>query len=240
MLTGAREPEAAAWALARGGREVVITLGDGRRAVVRRRAGRARGGGRGAGAGRLDRRRRRVHRRLARRAAAAERSRPRRWPPPNLRRRAQATRSERRRRELRRNGSRAPGGPRMSMPWLAATAVSVAGSTASSAATSATKRSKPDGALETSMRAPSGADLVGVRDAARREEELAGAQRDRLAGHVQRELAAEDVEALVLVAVDVQRRHLAGGHVHVDEAERAAASRGRGRWRRGSRARRAW
>ena len=67
------------------------------------------------------------------------------------------------------------------------------------------------------------ADLVGVRDAARREEELAGAQRDRVAGHEQRELAAEDVEALVLVAVHVQRRHLAGGHVHVDEAERAAA-----------------
>ena len=43
----------------------------------------------------------------------------------------------------------------MSMPWVAATAVSVAGSTASRAATSATKRSKPDGTLETRTRAPS-------------------------------------------------------------------------------------
>src|SRR5215210_3323582 len=43
----------------------------------------------------------------------------------------------------------------MSMPCVAATAVSVAGSTTSRAATSATKRSKPDGALETSTRAPS-------------------------------------------------------------------------------------
>ena len=44
----------------------------------------------------------------------------------------------------------------MSIPWAAATAVSVSGSTCSSAATSATKRSKPDGTLETSVRAPSG------------------------------------------------------------------------------------
>jgi len=42
------------------------------------------------------------------------------------------------------------------MPCSAATAVSVAGSTSSSAATTATKRSKPEGALETSARAPAG------------------------------------------------------------------------------------
>ena len=63
--TGARDPEAAAWALAKDGREVVITLGkegalwsDGERVE--------REGEPGAGARRLDRRRRRVHRRLAR------------------------------------------------------------------------------------------------------------------------------------------------------------------------------
>ena len=66
VLTGARDPEAAAWALAKDGREVVITLGkegalwsDGER--VERAPGEP-----GAGAGRLDRRRRRLHRRLAR------------------------------------------------------------------------------------------------------------------------------------------------------------------------------
>jgi hypothetical protein len=57
-----------------------------------------------------------------------------------------------------------------------------------------------------------------VRDAARGEDEVARAKRHRLAGQVQRDLAAEAVEALVLVAMEVQRRHLAGGHVHVDEA----------------------
>ncbi len=35
-------------------------------------------------------------------------------------------------------------------------------------------------------------DLVGVRDAARGDEELAGAQRDRLAGQVERQLAVAD------------------------------------------------
>ena len=126
------------------------------------------------------------------------------------------------------------------MPWRAATAVRVAGSTASSPATSATKRSNPDGALETSTRGAVRADLVGVRDATRGEEELAGAQGDRVAGHVQRELAAEDVEALVLVAVHVQRRHLAGGHVHVDEAERVAGREDPGGRAEEVQARRAW
>src|SRR3954467_4220608 len=42
-----------------------------------------------------------------------------------------------------------------------------------------------------------GADLVAVRDAARGEDEVTGAQRRRLAGQVQRDLAAEAVEALV-------------------------------------------
>jgi hypothetical protein len=66
VLTGARDPEAAAWALAKDGREVVITLGkegalwsDGER-VERGRASPA------PAAGRLHRRRRRLHRRLAR------------------------------------------------------------------------------------------------------------------------------------------------------------------------------
>src|SRR3954468_3933391 len=47
-----------------------------------------------------------------------------------------------------------------------------------------------------------GADLVAVRDAARGEDEVTGAQRRRLAGQVQRALAAEAVEALVHVAMD--------------------------------------
>src|SRR3954454_13558959 len=42
-----------------------------------------------------------------------------------------------------------------------------------------------------------GADLVGVRDTARGEEEVAGAQRHRVARQVERDLAAEAVEALV-------------------------------------------
>jgi hypothetical protein len=52
-----------------------------------------------------------------------------------------------------------------------------------------------------------------VRDAARREEEVAGPQRHGLAGQVERDLAAEDIEALVLLVMDVQRRHVAGRHV---------------------------
>ena len=97
----------------------------------------------------------------------------------------------------------------------------ISGDSSSRSPTATTKRSKPDGR----SRRAAGAlrpDLVSVRHAARGEEELAGAQGHGLAGQVQRELATEDVEALVLVAVHVQRGHLAGGHVHVDEAERAA------------------
>ena len=104
------------------------------------------------------------------------------------------------------------------MPCSAATPPRISGLTSSSAATAITKRSKPAGRARDQRARTVGPDLVGVRDAARGEDEVAGAQRHRLAGQVQRDLAAEAVEALVLVAVDMQRRHLAGRHVHVDEA----------------------
>src|SRR5829696_3831777 len=62
------------------------------------------------------------------------------------------------------------------------------------------------------------ADAVGVRDAAAREEEVARRERDLDARLVQRDLAVNYVEALVLVAVDVKRRHLAGRLADLDEA----------------------
>ena len=71
------------------------------------------------------------------------------------------------------------------------------------------------------------ADLVAVRDAARGQDEVTGAQRHRVAGQVQRDLAAEAVEALVLVAM----------HVQAGACRRPAPPGGRGRACRRSRAR---
>ena len=63
------------------------------------------------------------------------------------------------------------------------------------------------------------ADTQGVRDAARREDALAGTQDVRLVARPQRELALEDVEALVVVVVDVQRRVVAGGAGRLEQGE---------------------
>jgi len=57
-----------------------------------------------------------------------------------------------------------------------------------------------------------GTDDERVRNGARAEHERAGARRDRRALDPDRELAIEDVEPLVLVVVDVQRRAAAAGH----------------------------
>jgi hypothetical protein len=56
-------------------------------------------------------------------------------------------------------------------------------------------------------------DLKGVRDAARTEDQRAGCAADGLIADPRGDLAFKDVEALVLVAVDVARRAivLAGG-----------------------------
>ena len=190
VLTGARDPEAAAWALAKDGREVVITLGkegalwsDGER-VERARASPA------PGAGGLDRRRRRVHGRLARR-------------PPERR---GADRGPRRR-QLRggagaqgRGGALGPGAGRAED-----LDVVLGGDAAEDLRADLLQRGDRDHeALEARRRARDeharalGTGLVGVRDVARGEEEVAGAQRHGLAGQVQRDLAAEAVEALVL------------------------------------------
>ena len=168
MLTGARDPEAAAWALARDGREVVITLGkdgalwsDGER-VERARASpapapvdstgagdaftagwlaarlRGRGADRGAGG-----------RELRRRAGAA-----------GAPARAEGEISKGRRGRpvaaaLRRLRPRAGRAEDLD-PVLGGDAAEDLRRQLSSAATAITKRSKPDGALETSVRAPSG------------------------------------------------------------------------------------
>jgi hypothetical protein len=55
------------------------------------------------------------------------------------------------------------------------------------------------------------ADADGVRDLLGRQEEVAGPQRVRVVSHPQGELAFEDVEAFVFVAVDVQRGWLPDG-----------------------------
>jgi hypothetical protein len=47
-----------------------------------------------------------------------------------------------------------PGGPRISIPWSAASRASSAGSAVALALTAATNRSKPAGELVTSQRAP--------------------------------------------------------------------------------------
>ena len=57
-----------------------------------------------------------------------------------------------------------------------------------------------------------GTDDERVRNVARAEHERAGARRDRRALDPDRELAIEDVEPLVLVVVDVQRRAATAGH----------------------------
>jgi hypothetical protein len=70
------------------------------------------------------------------------------------------------------------------------------------------------------------ADAAGVRHAARREEELAGAERDLAARQIEGDLAVEDQEALVLGVVDVERRHVARRDLdHVDEPVAAAGAR---------------
>ena len=150
MLTGARDPEAAAWALARDGREVVITLGaggalwsDGEH--VERAAGEP-----GAREGLDDRRGRRVHGGLARlppRRSGAGRG----AGGGQLRRRAARPLA----RERARRYGRAPGGPRISMPCSAATRGEDLGRDLVERADVDTKRSKPDGTLETSDAAPS-------------------------------------------------------------------------------------
>ena len=63
-----------------------------------------------------------------------------------------------------------------------------------------------------------------MRDSAWREEEVAGVALDVRVRQVERHLALEHVEPLVLGLVDVQRRHLAGGHLdHVDDAQATVA-----------------
>jgi hypothetical protein len=61
-----------------------------------------------------------------------------------------------------------------------------------------------------------------VRHAARREEGLSRAERDAPVRLVERDLALEDVERLVSVVVDVQRRHVAAAAFGLDEVEAAA------------------
>ena len=215
VLTGARDPEAAAWALAKDGREVVITLGkegalwsDGER-VERGRASPAPARVDSTGAGDAF-----TAGWLAARLSGEE---PVRGPG---------------RGQLRR-GAGAQGGGRAltrGVHWAGAGRAEdldavLGGDAAEDLRADLVERGDRDHeALEAARRARDqharavGADLVAVRDAARGEDEVTGAQRHRLAGQVQRDLAAEAVEALVLVAMDMQRRHLAGGHVHVDEA----------------------
>jgi len=64
------------------------------------------------------------------------------------------------------------------------------------------------------------ADDVGVRDVARAEEEVARSDVDPLVADEERDLALEDVERLVLVMVDVQRRSTAARVVDLDLCER--------------------
>jgi len=66
-----------------------------------------------------------------------------------------------------------------------------------------------------------------VRHLPRCEDELARMQRPRVVADPQRQLALEEVEALVLVEVDVQRRLAAGRGDGLDERE-AAGVRGGG------------
>jgi hypothetical protein len=66
----------------------------------------------------------------------------------------------------------------------------------------------PPGDDEPARAARADADRVG--DVRRREEELAGGQRADVVADPQRQLALDDVEALALVAMDVQRRLAAG------------------------------
>src|SRR5581483_7440486 len=70
-----------------------------------------------------------------------------------------------------------------------------------------------------------GLDAVDVRDASRREERLALAQGDAPARQMEGELALEHVEELVVVAVDVEGRHVAGAALDLHEVERSAGRR---------------
>ena len=210
VLTGARDPEAAAWALAKDGREVVITLGkegalwsDGER-VERGRASPAPARVDSTGAGDAF-----TAGWLAARLSGEE--------PARGAGRGQLRRG---------TGAQGGGRPLGARAGRAEDLDAVLGGHAAEDLRAELVESgdRDHEALEAAGRARDeraaavGADLVAVRDAARGEDEVTGAQRHRLAGQVQRDLAAEAVEALVLVAMDMQRRHLAGGHVHVDEA----------------------
>jgi hypothetical protein len=61
-----------------------------------------------------------------------------------------------------------------------------------------------------------------VRDAAQREDAVAGVQDVLLLAHLQRDLALEDGEALVVGVVDVQRRLVVGRAGRLEQRERAA------------------
>jgi hypothetical protein len=60
---------------------------------------------------------------------------------------------------------------------------------------------------------------VGMRDAARGEREVAGLQPDLAVREGQRQVALEDVEPLVVVVMDMERRHVPGRHLDLDDAE---------------------
>ena len=112
-----------------------------------------------------------------------------------------------------------PGGPRISMSYSAATAPSRSG------VVSASGHGEHE-PLEAGGRAGDEAASAGlahairVRDPEAGEEELACRQRHLGARLEQRHVAVEQVEALVVGVVDVQRRHRAGGHVEdLHEAE---------------------
>ena len=114
-------------------------------------------------------------------------------------------------------GRRRPGAP---APCPAAPS-GRAGSPATGAGTASArmKPSNPAGSVTSRKRASLGADDERVRDVARAEHERPGPRDDRLARDPDRELALEDVEPLVLVVVDVQRRAAAArrdllGHHH--------------------------
>ncbi len=108
------------------------------------------------------------------------------------------------------------------MAYSPATAVRRSGSGSSRAATAATKRSKPAGLLVIEPARRTVAEDVGMRDAARSDEEVARTAGHAAAGQVERDFPLDHVEALVLAVVDVQWWHVGGGHVnHVDEAEAA-------------------
>jgi hypothetical protein len=67
-----------------------------------------------------------------------------------------------------------------------------------------------------------GADVEAVGDLARPERVLPGAERDALVADVDRDRALEDVEALVLGVVDVQRRGSVRRHRDVEQRVLAA------------------